>query len=461
LSGLIGPSTLCPPVHTAKIRVRCTTYLPFVSVLPDIAATECFEELLDGLAAFAMQPVPQGRGVALLTNAGGLGVLATDAAERLGLSLASLDRSTVERLREFLPEAAAFYNPVDILGDADPERFGSAAQVLASDDGVDAIVVMLTPQAMTEPLRTVELVAAAVAGGPTVLACLTGGDSLDVARSALRASGIPAYETPERAMKALSLMRRWADRDTHRLREEPDFSEIDRTRTDRILDAAKEASREFVTDADAAAIAADWGIAVPAGVLVADLAAAREAAATVGYPVAIKVASPDILHKSDVGGVIAGIADEDGLAAAYAELRSRIQRRAPHAWVQGIYVQAMATAGRELIVGMDRDPTFGPLLMVGLGGVLVEVLRDVSFRICPVTAGEALEMFAELRGYPILKGVRGSGSADLAAAAELVSRVSMLTCSTPGIMELDINPVILGNAGEGVSAVDIRIGIGG
>ncbi|MBI5231777.1 MAG: acetate--CoA ligase family protein [Coriobacteriales bacterium] len=419
------------------------------------------EELLDGLSAFAMQPIPAGRGVAILTNAGGLGVLATDAAERFGVELAGLDRCTVEALQASLPPAAAFYNPVDILGDADPERFGVAARALAADDEVASIIVMLTPQAMTQPLQTARLVAEAVANGPTTLACLAGGDSLEPARDALREAGIPVFESPERAVRALSLMERWAARPEKHLRDRGEVEGIDHERIAAIIEASRAQGREFVTDADAAAVAASCGIPVPGGGLAEDLEHAREIALLVGYPVVLKIVSPDILHKSDVGGVIAGIADEAELASAYQELRNRVQRRAQHAWVQGVYVQAMVPAGRELIVGTDRDPTFGPLLMVGLGGVLVEVLRDVTFRICPVTDAEAKEMFAELRGYPILKGVRGSGAADLDAAAHLVSRVSELACSTPDILEMDINPVIVGDVGEGALAVDIRIGIGG
>jgi len=419
------------------------------------------EELMDAALAFDLLPIPEGPGVGLLTNAGGLGVLATDEAERRGLSLASLDATTVSALRTCLPEAAAFYNPVDVLGDADPGRYADAIAALLGDDAVHSLLVMLTPQAMSRPVETAEAILAAVQGSDVpVVACFAGGPAVDAARTVLREGGVACYPSPERAVFAASLIERF--RSIRAIA--PELAEqpvADITTAAGLLSDARKLGRPFVIDEVAAQVAACFGIPVPCGSVATDFASASSIAEKCGYPVALKVSSPDILHKSDVGGVVVGVNDAEELLGAYEQLLDRVRRRAPGATVAGVYVQAMAGSGRELIVGINRDSTFGPLLMVGLGGVYVEVLKDVTFGLCPVSPKRAKEMLASLTGYALLRGVRGEQAADLDAAADIISRVSWMAVLLPDVIELDINPVIVLNRGQGAVAADIRIGIGG
>ena len=419
------------------------------------------EQLMDAALVFDLLPIPRGPGLAMLTNAGGLGVLATDEAERRDVPLASLESSTVAALRECLPDAAAFYNPVDVLGDAPPQRYADAIAALTADPGVQVLLVMLTPQAMSQPRETAEaVVMAARATDIPVVACFAGGDAVAEARDVLREGGVPCYPSPERAVFAASLLEEY-----RRMRAEehvelvaPQF-EVDTAAA--ILTAAREEGLGFVTDEAAARVAAAFGIPVPCGSVGKDLTEAQRIAEECGFPVAMKVSSPDILHKSDVGGVVTGVADSTQLAADYEALLGRIRRRAPGASLNGVYVQRMVEGGRELIVGIDRDATFGPLLMVGLGGVYVEVLKDVTFRLCPVSPKQAKRMLASLLGYALLRGVRGEQAADLDAAADIISRVSWMAALLPQIVELDINPVIVRDRGLGATAADVRIGIGG
>jgi acyl-CoA synthetase (NDP forming) len=227
------------------------------------------------------------------------------------------------------------------------------------------------------------------------------------------------------------------------------------------IESARGARRTFITEEGASAIARAYGLPTPAGGLARDLAAARQLAARIGYPVALKIASPDILHKSDIGGIRLGVVGEDELTAAYEQVIGAARDRMPDADVWGVTVQQMVPAGREIIVGIDRDPQFGPLLMFGLGGVYVEVLHDVVFRLCPVSPEEAREMISEIRAFGLLRGARGQAPADIEAIVDVLVRVSALAVDFPDITELDINPLIVMDRGGGAVAADVRIGIGG
>ncbi len=407
------------------------------------------------------QPLPAGQGVAILTNAGGPAVLATDACERAGIALASLENDTLERLRNALPAAAALYNPIDILGDAEPSRYAEAIDALYDDPNVRSIMVVLTPQAMTDPTATARLIGdAAARHDMTTLAVFMGGKSVAEAHEVLRAAGVPSYTFPERAVATLAAMHTYV-RHLERPTISPPKIEADRSVVRGLIDEARAAGRTFVTEEHASMIAAAYGIAVPRGTVAKDLASARAFASDVGYPIVAKIASPDILHKSDIGGIEVGIEDDDQLAAAYDRILGRARSYAPDAIIHGLHIQELVQMDREVIVGVDRDSQFGPLLMFGLGGVYVEVMKDVTFRLCPLDTPEAREMMAEIRGYGLLRGARGRHPADLDAIADTIVRISALATDFPEIMELDINPLMVGDAGAGVIAADIRIGIGG
>jgi acetyltransferase len=419
------------------------------------------QELFDYAVAFSRQPLPEGEGVAILTNAGGPAIMATDACERLGVHLASLDSETVNALHESLPPAAALYNPVDVLGDADATRYRDAARLLADDHNVRALIVMLTPQAMTDMEGTAAAVAeVAASSGKTTLACFMGEVAVKPAWEVLRRSGVPNYPFPERAVAALGAMQRYR---MHRARPKPKPTElaVDEKAAAAVIEPAVAAGRAFVTEAAAAKVAAAYGIATPRGGLAPNLASAKLMADDLGYPLVMKIASPDILHKSDVGGIRLGIEDAGQLVDAYEDIMASVRNRMPDAQVWGVELQQMITGGTEVIVGINRDPTFGPLLLFGLGGIYVEILKDVSFRLCPVTSDEAREMISEIRSVGLLRGARGRAPADIEAIADVLVRVSRLAVDFPEILELDVNPLIVRERGQGAIAADIRIGIGG
>ena len=419
------------------------------------------QELFDLAEGFSRQPLPSGSGTVILTNAGGPAILATDACAAEGVSLASLDASTVTALRELLPPAASVYNPVDILGDAPAERFESAARILVRDPGVRSLVVILTPQAMTRPLETAEAIARVAAqSGITTLAVFMGDQTVREAEASLRSHGIPNYAFPERAVATLGAMQRHAYRRAVRPAE-PLPIEADRAVVREAIDHAREAGRTFITESSADRIASAYGLRTPSSGLARDLADAQTLAEKIGFPVVMKIASPDVLHKSDIGGIVFDIASAPDVEAAYDAIMRRVLHRLPEARIWGVTIQEQLPPGREVIIGVNRDPAFGPILMFGLGGIYVEVLKDVSFRLCPVTRDEARDMIGEIRANALLRGARGEAPADIEAIVDAICRVSALAMEFDDITELDINPLIVGQRGAGAIAADVRIGIGG
>lgn len=419
------------------------------------------QELFDLAEGFSRQPLPPGPGTVILTNAGGPAILATDASAAEGVTLASLDTSTIAALRAVLPPAASVYNPVDILGDAPAERFEAAARILVRDPGVRSLVVILTPQAMTQPDETAAAVArVARESGLTTLAVFMGDQTVKRAETILREQDVPNYAFPERAIATLGAMQRHAHRRAARTAQ-PRAIEADREVVRDAIDHARTAGRTFITESSAERIAGAYGLRTPRSGLARDLTGALELAAKIGYPVVMKIASPDVLHKSDIGGIVFDIASPEEVETAYDAIMRRVLHRLPDATIWGVTIQEQLPPGREVIIGVNRDPAFGPIVMFGLGGIYVEVLKDVSFRLCPVTPDEARDMIGEIRAHALLRGARGEAPADIEAIVDAICRVSALAVEFSEISELDINPLIVGERGTGAIAADVRIGIGG
>ena len=424
-------------------------------------AARTVEELFDFAEGFARQPLPSRPGTVILTNAGGPAILATDACEEHGVTLATLESETTNALREVLPAAASVYNPVDILGDAPADRYAAAARILLRDPNVASLIVVLTPQAMTEAEATAVTIADITAGsGITTLAVFMGDATVASAVGVLKERGIPGFAFPERAVATLAAMERYRSfRETPP--SEPCGAELDTATIRAAIDHAREARRTFITESSAQRVAEACGIPTPRAGLATDLSSARELAREIGYPVVLKIASPDILHKSDIGGIELDLRDDEAVVAAYERIMSRVLQRMPDARIWGVSVQQQLPPGREVIIGVNRDANFGPILMFGLGGIYVEVLQDVTFRLCPVTPREARQMISEIRAVGLLRGARGAAPADMDAIADVICRVSALAMAFDDITELDINPLIVGDRGQGAVAADIRIGIGG
>jgi acetyl coenzyme A synthetase (ADP forming)-like protein len=414
-------------------------------------------ELFAYSTAFAYQPLPEGRQVAIITNAGGPGIMATDACEKTGLQLATLASATVASLQEQLPAAANFYNPIDVLGDALADRYQLALKAALDDDNVHAVIFLLTPQAMTEIEETARAVVELAQGyAKPVLANFMGGKDVAAGNRILREGRIPTYEFPEDAADALARMaehREWRER----TREPVERFPADRERAATTLLTAQKAGRLALNEVEARQIVAAYGLPLPKSQLALNVEQAVRWADEIGYPVVMKIISPDILHKSDIGGVQVGLENDKAVSMAYEEILNRAYRYLPDADVWGVAIQEMVKVGREVIVGVNKDPTFGHLMMFGLGGIYVEVLKDVVFRVAPLTRSEAEEMVRGIRSYPLLAGARGAQPADVNAIVDSLLRISQMVTDLPQIVELDINPLFAYEDGQGTMAVDARI----
>ncbi len=415
-----------------------------------------FEGLLDYAKALAMQPLPRGDRVAIITNAGGPGIMAADAVELSGMHVAVLERATARALKAKLPAAASVGNPIDVLGDADPERYAAALNAAQEDDSVDAIVVLLTPQAMTNPTETAHAIAKTLRGEKPVLAAFMGGKEVLPGRDELVTYGLPDYPSPERAVAALKAMvdySTWKRRPPRVVTRFP----VNRRRVERILSRYDRLGQTQVGEVDAKEILRAYDFHVPAGRLVKDVDRAVEVAQQIGFPVAMKIVSPDIIHKSDMGGVKLNLATIGEVADAFDLMTLRIGRQLPQARIHGVYLEKMASRGVEVIIGMTRDLQFGPMLMFGLGGIFVEVMKDVTFHLAPITADEALQMLRATKSYAMLEGVRGREKVDLSAIAGGLQRISQLVSDFEQITELDINPFIVGAEHTEPVVADARI----
>ena len=420
-----------------------------------VLRADSVQELFDYAAILAGQPLPHRDGVAIVTNAGGPGVMATDAVGDAGLGLATFGRGTRETLAASLPAAATVHNPVDVVGDAPVDRFAGALEAVLADDAVGMAVVVACPTAtlsfddLAEAVRRLS-----ATHGVPVAATLMGGSSTASAAATLAGAGVPTYFDPARAVDSLAALDRYA---TVREREytPPTAFSVDRKRARAVLDEAVERDRRLL-GVESMELLAAYGISTPEGAVVDSPGAARAVAERIGGEVVMKIVSPDISHKSDIGGVEVGVGPE-GVTDTYEDLVVRARNYQPDATILGVQVQELVDTdrGTEIIVGVSRDPQFGPLVMVGLGGIFVEVMDDTAFRIAPVSEPEARRMFDELASRPLLDGARGRDPADVDALVETIQRVSQLVTDIPAITELDINPVVA--LPEGVSAIDLRL----
>jgi len=414
----------------------------------------------DYAQAFAYQPLPAGKRVAVVTNAGGPGIMAADAIEREGLSFAKLTPATESALAAQLPAAANIHNPIDVLGDALANRYEFAIATALADPGVDIVLVLLTPQAMTECTATAEALARVSKKNPgkPILACFMGALKIHDALQVLRDNRIPQYDSPESAARTIRVICDYAIWKAQPARSFKKFS-VDKTTVKRIIDRALQAGEREIGEAEAKEVLQAYGLQVPRGVLAKTAAEAVKAASDIGFPVVMKIVSPEIIHKSDVGGVKVGLADAGQVQEAYEGMMRRVAQSKPDAHILGVSIQQMCMSGQELILGMNRDPQFGPMLMFGLGGIMVEVLKDVTFALAPITADDAKAMIEKTRAYKLLQGVRGQPGVDLPVLIDTLLRISQLVTDFPQIKEMDINPFKIGPAGTPAMAVDGRMSV--
>jgi acetyltransferase len=419
-------------------------------------------ELFELAEVVAKQPMPAGPRLAIVTNAGGPGALATDQLVTAGGRAAVLAPDTLTALNEFLPPAWSHGNPVDLLGDADAARYARATELVAKDPLTDGVLVILTPQSMTDPTATATGLAriAAEAGKP-ILASWMGGAEVDDGRAVLNRDGVPVFSYPDTAARAFAAMWRRSSAlralyetpaEDHGLEDE----DAARRTVDTLLARVRTAGRTILTEHEAKAVLSAYGIPVVPTLVATTEDAAVTAAAATGYPVVLKLHSETITHKTDVGGVQLDLRDEAAVRRAWADIRASVTAKAGAAAFLGVTVQQMIRPdGEELILGSSIDPQFGPVLLFGAGGRLVEVMQDRALALPPLTVTLARRLMEQTRIHAALQGVRGRAPVDLAALEHLVVRFSHLVVSHPWIREIDLNP-LLASPGR-LLALDARV----
>ena len=408
---------------------------------------EDLQELLDASVALDYCQPLTGPGIALLTNAGGPGAVGADALDQQGLHLVGLTSETQDLLREVCPPGAMTGNPVDMLGGAEPEHYQAAMDVLFDAPEVDGILVVFVPQALTGPPEVADAVGqAAVGGEKPVVCCIYGGKDIHEAAKMLHKSAVPHYLTPARAAFGLGALWHYHHIRTRSAVGPEPLEQIDQRRAKELIETAGGDGRRVMDAHTGAEMASAYGISAPPSGLAETAEEAAKLADGIGYPVVLKRVAPDVVHKSDVGGVALNLEDATAVQEAYEAIIGANERA---------FVQKMAPEGLEVIVGAQRDRQFGPLVMFGLGGVYVEVLEDVAFRLAPLSEEDAREMVMETAAGKLLKGVRGQARRDIEAVVETIRRIGQLMVDQPEISAVDLNPLIVGD--EGAWAVDIRI----
>jgi acetyltransferase len=432
-----------------------------------IIRVDSIDELFDFATAFAYKnesalgkfrrKVPDGNRVAIVTNAGGPGIVATDMTVTSGLQLAKFQEETIEVLDSHLPKTANLQNPVDVIGDAPMDRYENALAAVIRDEGVDGALVILTPQSMTDVFGTAEaIVRIARRSHKPILCCFMGIIDVSSGVKYLQENGVPVFKFPENAAKAFGALyqySRWLNRQ-HMAQFKLSH---DRQRASQIVQAWLDAGKTHIGELEGIELLKYYGFNVLPNALAKTGDEAAAIAQDTGFPVVLKIVSAQILHKSDAGGVVLGLDNPRDVKRAFEDIVSRAAEYNPDAQIDGVLVQKMAPAGSEVILGLNRYPVFGPLLMVGIGGIFVEVFQDVVFRLAPIGRNEARRMIRQIKGYRLFQGFRGRPPADIEIIEKSMVSLSNLATNHPEIVELDINPLLVHPRGEGATAADCRI----
>lgn len=446
--------------HTGSMAGSDTAY-DAIFMQGGIQRVEGVNELFNYALAFSSQPLPKGNRIAIVTNSGGPGIMATDALIRPGITMAALSEETKQALRSKLPVTASVQNPVDVIGDADAKRYEAAIRSTLEDENVDGAIVILAPAATTEIIETARIVPPISKDIPKPILCSFMG-LVDVSEGVryLERNGIPNYPFPEDASRTIAAMVRYADSlRPHKGRRREIFRLLEDQEKAAAAIAWRLSGRKeyFMTEKEAHELLQSYGFPLLKSLLVTDSSEIKAGCKEIGFPLVMKLDSPDILHKSDAGGVRLGIRSVLEAETAFAEIIESAKRYRPSAAIRGILFQQMAKEGVEVILGSTRDPKFGPICMFGLGGILVEAMKDVTFRLAPMWETSAENMIKSIKAYRVLQGIRGKPPADIKAAKLCILRLSEMVTNHPEIAELDINPLILYPEGQGCVVADARI----
>jgi acetyltransferase len=465
-SGRTGAGAKAAASHTGSLAGSESVYEALFTQ-SGIIRVESINELFDFGTAFAYKnesalgkmrrKVPLGNRLAIVTNAGGPGIVATDMTITSGLELATFSEETVEALKSHLPQTANFNNPVDVIGDAAQDRYENALWAVIRDEGVDGALVILTPQSMTNAMGTAEaIVRIARRSHKPILCCFMGIIDVSAGVKYLQENGVPVYRFPESAAKTFGALYRYS-RWLNRQQLAPFKVKHDKKKARKIITEAVEKGQTYMGEIGGTELLSCYGFNVLPTVLATSAARAGEAAEKMGYPVVMKIVSPQIIHKSDAGGVMVGLDDRDAVKTAYTTIVDNARKYSPDAEITGVLVQKLAPQGKEVILGMTRYPIFGPLIMFGFGGVFVEVFKDVAFRLAPLTRNGARNMVRSIRANKLLSGYRGAPKADIATIERMLVSLSDLVLDHPEIKELDINPLLVHPEGDGVTVADCRL----
>jgi acetyl coenzyme A synthetase (ADP forming)-like protein len=459
-SGITSSGAKAASSHTGALAGREAAFSSAFKQSGVIRA-HTLNELFNYALAFANQPLPRGPNVAIITNSGGPGILAADACDGSDLQLIPLYKDVVDELRSFLPPVASFYNPIDILGDSGADRYERAINTVLRDERINAVLILLTPTAVVD----VEAAAAAIASisrlsDRPLLASFMGKQRVEAAVKLLMKSNVPNYSYPEEAVSSLNAMyhyRVWISRPVKTYPGPLGLKEG----AAQIFAKVRDEGRQRLTDSEVHDVLDAYGFSQPKGLFARTSDEAVAAAKGIGYPVVMKIVSPQIVHKSDMGGVRVNLHSKKDVEDAFFDITTHVRNIMPAAHIYGVIVQEMIHGGKEVIMGITKDPQFGHMIMFGLGGIYVEVLKDIAFRITPLSREDAHEMMRETKTFPLLRGVRGEAEADIDAIEKSLLALSQMAADFPEIIEADINPLLVRKRGEGVVAVDARFTIGG
>ncbi|MFC2001127.1 acetate--CoA ligase family protein [Chloroflexota bacterium] len=455
-SGVSAEGTRAASSHTGSLSGFDRAY-ECAFAKSGVIRARSIDDLFDWAETFASQPLPKGRRVAIITNAGGPGIIATDKAAEEKLTIAAMIPAITGKLKEVLPPAASVYNPIDLLGDADSKRYAQAIELVAQAEEVDGMMIILSPQANTQIEETAKIVSSFSYASPkTVITSFMGEDRVATALSIFKRGRVANIPFPDRAVRAMAVM---ANHSAWKKREKSEgyFKDIAEEEVGKFIRSKTEAGKIKLVDFEAKELLAMCQIPTLPTVLAYTADEAASIAEQMGFPVVMKVYSPEILHKTDVGGVRVGLGTSDEVARAFETIMVSVRKYLPQVPIIGITVQKMVAGGKEVIVGFSRDPQFGPLVMFGLGGVYVEVLKDVSFALTPLSKREIRELVTGIKSFPLLSGVRGEKEKDIEALYEVVAAVGTLGEKFPEIVEMEVNPLMVMDKGEGVWAVDGRL----
>ncbi len=422
-----------------------------------IIRVESVSELFDYASAFATKKFPDGKNIAIITNAGGPGIVATDMTEVSGLELARFSSETTATLSSHLPPTANIHNPIDVIGDADPDRYYHALDAVIKDENTDSALVILTPQSMTNAIKTARVITKIAKNTPKPVVCAFMG-VIDVSEGVkyLQNHKIPVFRFPENAAKAIGALYR-SSQWVHRQHLAQFSLSPDKKKGGKILSEIRQSGQTYVGELAGNSLLACYEFPVLPTELAETKSQAAKIAEKIGYPVVMKIVSPQIIHKSDAGGVRIGLESAEQVKIAFEEITRNAGTYDPQAKLQGVLIQKMAPAGQEVILGVNRYPGFGHLVMFGLGGVFVEVFKDVVFRIAPIGRNNAARMVKSIRSYPLLTGFRGRPQADIESLEKRIVSLSTMVVDNPSIVELDINPLIIHEKGKGCTVADFRM----